>query len=222
MVGTATENVENVSSEEKVMTMRILRHVSLVALVLTVVVLATGCPSGVVFIPDSALDSAIRAEIGKPFGPLTEDDLLQVRVLDARNLGIRYLTGLEYCRNLEWLDLDTNKISSIKPLEQLGRPESPFDSPLGYLNLDSNEITDITPLAGLLNLYQISLFDNQIADLQALVANAAAGGLGPGDQLIVDSATLSEAALTIDVPTLVSYGVRVSLVVPAGGDGTAK
>lgn len=196
--------------------MNMMRHVGFLVLLVSIAVLAVGCPE-IVVIPDNALDSAIRAEIGKPFGLLTRGDLLEVRSIDGRSLGIKDLSGIEYCSNLEWLDLDTNNISNLKPLEQLGRPESPFDSPLGYLNLDSNAITDITPLAGLLNLYQLSLFKNQVADIGPLVTNARAGGLGPGDSVILDLATLNEQALTVDVPTLVSLGVNVTLAQESGG-----
>jgi Leucine-rich repeat (LRR) protein len=190
-------------------------------LVLGLAALVVGCPRPV-FFQDKALESAIRAEIGKPFGLLTDADLLGLRELDARGLGIRDLSGIEFCMNLAWLDLDTNEISDLNSLEQLGRPESPFDSPLVYLNLDNNEVTDITPLAGLLNLRAVSLFANQVANIDALVTNAQAGGLGPGDSVILDSRTLSDKALNVDVPMLTSYGVEVSLVVQSSGTGTGS
>lgn len=199
--------------------MRLYRRLGSLALALAVGLVLVGCPQAVYF-ADRALESAVRAELHKPFGPLTQQDLLSVINLDARNLGIRNLSGLEYCKNLAWLDLDTNTISNLKPLEQLGRPESPFDSPLTYLNLDSNQITDIMPLAGLLNLRQLSLFDNQVADIQALVTNAENGGLGPGDSVILDAATLNERAISVDIPTLLAFGVNVTAAVAAGDTGS--
>ncbi|NIA13957.1 MAG: hypothetical protein GWP08_07740 [Nitrospiraceae bacterium] len=193
--------------------MKAYRHIGLPVLLSLIVVAAAGCPDGV-FFADKALESAIRAELHQPFGILTQQDLLEVRSIDARGLGIRDMSGIEYCKNLAWLDLDTNKISNLKPLEQLGRPESPFDSPLSYLNLDANEITDITPLAGLLNLTGLSLFDNQIADIQALVTNAENGGLGPGDSVVLDASTLNDRAVNVDIPTLQAFGVNVTAAVP--------
>ena len=182
------------------------------ALVLALGVLPyqVGCPLAVIF-PDKALESAVRAEIGKPFGMLTQADLIQVRSLDGRSLNIRDLSGIEYCTNLEWLDLDTNLISDITPLEQLGRPENPFDSPLYYLNLDSNQVTYIGPLAGLLNLRGVSLFANQIADLGPLVTNAQNGGLGAGDYIILDQSTMNDEALNVDIPLLTSYNINIIL-----------
>lgn len=173
----------------------------------------SGCPASV-FIPDRALDSAIRAELHKPFGMLTEADLLEVQALDARDLNIRDLSGIEHCFNLQWLDLRSNSISNLKPLEQLGRPESPFDSPLVYLNLNSNLVSDITPLIGLMNLRTLMLFDNQIADIQALVTNAQYGGLSEGDVVVLDYNHLSTDSLTVDIPLLESYGVRVLEAIP--------
>ena len=151
----------------------------------------------------------MRNSLNKPFGLLTTADLLNVRVLDGRALGIKDLRGLEYCQNLAWLDLDTNKITDLSPLGQLGRPANPFDSPLVYLNLDDNEITDISALAGLLNLQGISLFGNQIADIGPLVVNATNMGLGYGDYVILNSATLNDLAISVDIPTLLTFGVNV-------------
>jgi Leucine-rich repeat (LRR) protein len=77
-----------------------------------------------------------------------------------------------------------------------------------YLNLDSNEITDITPLSGLLNLRELSLFNNQVADIKALVTNVEAGGAL--ESVVLDARTLSDEAVNVDIPVLESYGVQVS------------
>lgn len=178
-----------------------------------VLALLTGCP-GTVFIPDQALDSALRAELRKPFGLLTEGDLLKVQVLEARGLNIRDLSGIEYCLNLQWLDLRDNKIANLKPLEQLGRPLSPFDSPLTFLDLNNNDIIDIAPLVGLMNLQSLMLFGNPIPDIQALVTNAQFGGLGEGDTVVLDYNHLSSQALTVEIPQLQFYGVNVLEAIP--------
>lgn len=177
------------------------------ALLAIVVVCVAGCPK-LVFITDDGLEQAIREEIGKPLGFLTEDDLAQVLELDARGYSIRDLSGIEYCKNLAWADLSTNQISNIRPLEQLGHPENPFDSPLVYLNLDSNVITDITPLSGLLNLKQLSLLNNQVSDVTALITNLRAGGTL--ESVNLSTASLGDQAINVDIPILESYGVVVT------------
>ncbi len=187
------------------------RKISLAALSVGLVVLFTGCPlpaGNYVFFRDPALESAVRAALRQPFLFLTQTDVNRLYRLDARNLNIESLEGLEYCQNLTWLNLEGNKITDLGPLENLTN--------LRTLILDNNDITDISPLAGLLNLDMLSLFNNEVGDIQALVANANNGGLGPGDQVILDVRKLSERALTIDVPTLqTTYEVNVILVTEA-------
>lgn len=184
-----------------------LNGVRFFALLALVVVCVAGCPK-LVFITDDGLEKAIREEIGRPLGFLTEDDLAQVLELDARGYSIRDLTGIEYCKNLAWIDLSTNQISNLRPLEQLGHPENPYDSPLVYLNLDSNLVTDITPLSGLLNLKQLSLFNNQVTDIAALLTNMQAGGTL--DSVNLSTASLSDQAINNDIPYLESLGVVVT------------
>lgn len=182
--------------------------IKLLAVILTVASL-TGCPGDVVVFQDPALESAVRSAIGRPFGLLSRADLLDAIHVDARGLGIRSLIGIEFCTNLVGLDLDTNAVSDLTPLENLAF--------LRELNLDSNEVSNLAPLAGLVELDFLSSFNNQVADIQALVTNSLNGGLGEGDQVILDSRTLSEQALTIDVPLLEAAGVNVVLVTSAEG-----
>jgi Leucine-rich repeat (LRR) protein len=66
--------------------------------------------------PDKNLERAVRKAIGKPTGPIYVADLEKLTKLDAGLESITDLTGLEYCTDLEKLDLRTNPISDIKPL----------------------------------------------------------------------------------------------------------
>lgn len=143
---------------------------------LAVVVLAGlgGCPF-FVFFPDQALESAVRASINKPFGLINVLDLEKVTEIQAENLNIVSLEGLQYCPSLLTLNLTNNEIQSITPLTGLRN--------LTWLELGGNKITNIEPLAGLFFLEYVDLWgsDNDIRDWSALVANAQAGGLGTGD-----------------------------------------
>src|SRR5262245_57536729 len=56
-----------------------------------------------VSIPDPGLDSAVRTALGKPTGPLTQQDLLNLTFLNAQNRSISNLAGLEAARNLSVL-----------------------------------------------------------------------------------------------------------------------
>jgi len=184
-----------------------LKPITLSLMFLTLV----GCPlpaGNIVLFKDKALESAVRAELGQPFLLLTQSDVNKLYRLDARNLNIKSLDGLQYCVNLTWLNLENNQVTDLGPLENLTN--------LKTLILDSNDVSDISPLSGLFNLDMLSLFNNEVGDIQALITNANNGGLGPGDQVILDIRKLSERALTIDVPTLITtYGVNVVLVTEA-------
>jgi Leucine-rich repeat (LRR) protein len=169
----------------------------------------SGCPTPdqIVIITDQNLDKAVRSALGQPFGFLTKASMLDLITLDAKQLGIRNLKGLENATNLTWLDLDTNNITDITPLTGLTN--------LQVLNLDANQLFDITPLAGLFNLDSLSLFGNQIGDIAPLVTNAVNNGLGPGDEVVLDSSTLNDYALSVEVPALQAKGVNVVLATAA-------
>src|SRR5216110_1905240 len=77
-----------------------------------------------VSIPDPGLDAAIRAALQKPFGPLTEQDLLSLTNLNARSRNVRSIVGLEAAPNLVSLDLQINRLTN-------------FSLPSGLTNLTS-------------------------------------------------------------------------------------
>lgn len=184
---------------------RIAKFVGLAGIVAGMLVVFGGCPApqDIVIIPDPGLDAAIRAAVGVHFGFLSRSDLLQLKTLDAKQRNISSLQGLQYATNLTWLDLDTNQITDITPLAGLTN--------LSVLDLNNNQVFDILPLAGLLNLNQLSLTGNQIADINPLVTNASNNGLGPGDTVVLDSGTLSDNAVNVEVPALEADGVNVIL-----------
>lgn len=185
-------------------------HKLVVATLLTAVLITfSGCPNGspIVIFKDINLENAVREQLGLPFGFITRLDLLGLEVLDGRNRGIQDLTGLEYAENLVSLDLDTNEIADLIPLTNLINLE--------VLNLDDNQVFDLTPLAGLLQLTTLSLFNNQIADLTPLITNAQNGGLGEGDVIIVDEATLNEIGLLQAQQLVTEFGCNVVLAEPA-------
>lgn len=187
-------------------------HIASLAVVLvTAAGSLVGCPDNaqIVIFKEPALEAAVRAELGIPFGFLTRDQLKDLYSLDASGRGITDLTGLEFAINLINLNLDTNEVSDLLPLANLVN--------LQTINLDSNLFFDLTPLAGLLNLTTLSLFDNQVADLQPLITNALNGGLGEGDVVVLDEITLNDVALTQANQLVTVFSVNVVLVTPAGG-----
>ena len=72
-----------------------------------------------VCIPDPNLEAAVRAELGRPGGTLTANDLASLRRLVAPNAGIASYAGMEPATNLETLDLrgNANLTSLVLPDE---------------------------------------------------------------------------------------------------------
>src|SRR5437773_112229 len=130
-------------------------------------------------IPDPGLNAAIRAALQKPFGPLTEQDLLSLTNLDAGRRNVKSIDGLEAARNLISLDLQINRLTnfslpgeltklitldaSINPLTSFALP--PGLAGMTELNLSQNLLTSITLPVGMTNLIELNLFFNQLTNL---------------------------------------------------------
>lgn len=121
--------------------------------------------------PDAYMEKAIRAELGKSSGPITKEDMLNLRQISRDNIdpaiieGIRDLTGLEYATNLQTLNIWANGprdtgIQDLSPLRNLTN--------LTYVVLMNNQIRDLSPFQNLVNITDLNLFGNQIQDITPL------------------------------------------------------
>ena len=70
----------------------------------------------IVVFPDATLEAVIREAIGSPTGDIYPSDLQSLTRLTAQESSIASLTGLQYCTNLQEIDLKKNQISDISPL----------------------------------------------------------------------------------------------------------
>ena len=112
---------------------------------------------------DAALRSAVESRLGKESGaPITAEEMASLRSLDAGNMDVRNLEGIELAVNLESLYVGRNAITNVAPLSAMTK--------LRELRLNGNSVDDIGPLAGLARLASLSLGGNRIADLSALSA----------------------------------------------------
>jgi len=197
----------------------LVRNVGLLGLLAAIPLAVTGCPFGsnkVVYFPDAALESAIRRAIDKPFGFLTEEDLLDLKELQASGLDIRNLQGIQHCRFLTRANLRSNNIQTITALSNL--------TFLTWLDLGDNIVRDIEPLSGLFALEYLNLSGDamEIWDWRALVANALAGGLGDGDTVVLPTGTTLDGDDVIldywleDYLALMATGVTVIFAEPEG------
>ena len=144
---------------------------------------------GVVDIPDPNLESTIRDQLNwehptlPPDAPITQQEMLQLTVLEAWESGITNLTGLEYATNLRELDLRYNPIADLRPLAHLIQLER--------IAFWGCQIVDLSPLRNLQNLISIAIGDNQISDLSPLAGLTNLVFLGINNNNIVDFSPLA-------------------------------
>ena len=112
-------------------------------------------------VPDVSLRAAVRAALGiAPNLRITINAMRNLTTLNAVQLGITNLAGLEYATNLTHLYIRNNLISDINPLANLTN--------LRRLGMLRNQVADITVLAGLVNLEYLRLAGNPITDTSPL------------------------------------------------------
>ena len=165
--------------------------------------------SGLVDIPDANLRAVIADSLGKARNaPITPAEMATLTSLDAQDMGIRDLTGLEFATNLKDLDLGTewvafrevreklegyvdwrqsgansNAISNLLPLSGLYR--------LTSLNLGNNVISDVSALSGLTELTSLDIYGNAISDVSALSGLTELTSLDLYNNVISDVSALS-------------------------------
>ncbi|MCD2348367.1 leucine-rich repeat domain-containing protein [Clostridium guangxiense] len=170
---------------------------------LTLTFSVAGDASGIIF-NDKNLENAVRKQIGKETGDLTQNDLDKVTTLAAVNADIKDLNGIENLRNLTEVFLGGNAITSIEPLGKLTKLEtinlvgcqiqdiSPLSSipSLQFLFLSGNNIVDITPIEKLTNIQYLSLDSNKIEDVSPLLKLKSLTDLEISDNPIKDTTPL--------------------------------
>ncbi len=125
----------------------------------------------VVEIPDPNLERAIREELGLSSEvPVTQQEMLLLDKLTARDAQIEDLTGLEYATHVRGIFLERNQVRDITPLRGLTN--------LRGLYLSKNPISDVSPLSGIVSLQRLDLTLIPIEDLSILSNLTQLEGLG--------------------------------------------
>ncbi len=118
-------------------------------------------PDPATWMPDANLRNAVRDALHLNANePLTQQQLLNLTVLNAPGFGITDLTGLESATHLRSLSVGGNQIRDLMPLANL--------TGLRALYIGGNAISDINPLAHLTNLRRLGMLWNQITDIHIL------------------------------------------------------
>lgn len=166
-------------------------------------------------IPDPVLRRAIASRLRKNINdPITQADMENVRHLyPPRTEVVRDLTGLEYAKNLVFLELVGSKIGDLSPLSQLTNLQelalwtcgiidiSPLAKlkQLTRLRLGDNAIVDVSPLAGLEQLTILSVYRNQIIDISPLASLQRLTSLDIRGNPIVDLSPLEGLKNLVDL-----------------------
>jgi internalin A len=143
--------------------------------------------------PDSALESAVRAHIGKPEGPIYISDIDTITSLSSVGLngldpGIQDLTGIQYVSALVTLDFYMNpRIRDISPLTHLAQLKS---LNLGCCDVPG-EFESVVPISHLSGLTNLCLCNRGIRDLSMLGNLAELEVLDAGINHITDLSPLS-------------------------------
>jgi len=116
------------------------------------------------YFEDPNLEIIIRYILNKPDGAIAENQLLSLDSLylpPVISNKVSSLNGLEFCKNLVYLEMGLQNIADISPIAPLTK--------LVVLNLTQNRlIADITALANLTNLEWLDLDSNLIEDISSL------------------------------------------------------
>ena len=156
-------------------------------------------------IPDAALRTALLSALHKSTGDtITRSDMAALTFLWGNERGIVDLTGLEFARNLEGVELSSNSISDVSTLGtltslwdvRLGRNSISDISALGRLTslttlyLHLNSISDVSALGTLTSLTDLTLGGNSISDISALGTLTSLTRLGLSGNPISDISAL--------------------------------
>jgi len=106
---------------------------------------------------DDNFEAVIREHLNIPTGGILNSDLETITSIFGRNRNIQNFYGIEFCSNLDTLDIGFNGISDLIPLFYLRKMKS--------LKLDNNLIDDIAPLRYFYHLPELALNNNNIEEL---------------------------------------------------------
>jgi formylglycine-generating enzyme required for sulfatase activity len=133
-------------------------------------------------VPDPGLNAAIRDALHKPAGPLTQQDMLNVTNLNARQRNVRSIVGLETARNLTSLDLSINLLTNFALPSTLTKLVSLDGSVNGLTNcfipngmtnlasliLEGNSLRNLSLPADLRGLTNLDLEGNELTSFNSL------------------------------------------------------
>ena len=176
--------------------------------------------STVVTFPDSNFETLIRETLNIPTSNITNINLESIIEIDGEERNISDVSGIEYCTNLEILNLWSNQIVDISVLSGLTNLQELYLSNnqiidinalsgltnLIYINLFYNQIINISGLSGLTNLQVLNINSNQIIDIYPLIQN---NGIDNNDIVYINNNPLGTTSINTYIPQLEARGVII-------------
>ena len=114
--------------------------------------------------PDANLEATVRERINKPEGPLYTSELEDITSLSIAGTDIADIGRLEYCVNLEKLDIHNSLVEDVSPLASLTK--------LTELVIDVDQMEDESPLARLTGLTVFRVVTLPDPELEAAIREA--------------------------------------------------
>ena len=132
----------------------------------------------------SVIEEAIRNELKKPKGKITQADYLNVKQLLIYKVGkpVKDITLVGKLTNLEQLEFAGGDISDPAPLAKLTK--------LWHLQINECKLQDLSALSGLDSLEELSASGNQISDLSSLKGLKKLRTIALNNNLIKDASPL--------------------------------
>jgi len=121
---------------------------------------ATPSAPGDIYFADANFENLIREILAKPTEPINSAELATITEIIGREKEIENIYGMEFCRNIQSIDLGENSISDLSPLKNL--------TGLTRLHLDQNMINDIGVLSNLIYLANLNLESNIVNDISTI------------------------------------------------------
>jgi len=144
------------------------------------------------WMPDKNLQKAVSARLSKDVAQITKEDVSSLTYLDASDMGISSLVGLEYATKLGFLNINDNNVSDLAPISHAVPENGSLNSkPSFTLYADNNIISDVSPLSSISSLYRVYLDNNQITDISSLAKSTFIYDLALNDNQISDVSYLS-------------------------------
>jgi Leucine-rich repeat (LRR) protein len=106
-------------------------------------------------IPNANLRASIAEAVGTPFGQMTVGQLESIEWLDSKQRAIPSLEGIQYCKNMQWINMYDSGISDISALSQL--------TTLKGCYMAANDIASVDPFLMSKGLNYLYLIDNPIS-----------------------------------------------------------